>query len=146
MKAAEKMLRQAIEDGVRTGALLPGDPIKEAELCSRFNVSRTPIREALPQLQEQGMVTSLPRAGMVVARMDVAQFLSMWELLAELEGVCVVAARSGGRASEQERNADTSLTPFRGTDHFRYTWRDERTSVTNHPAHSARRPAARSVA
>ena len=87
MKAAEK-IRQAIEDGVRSGALLPGDPINEPELCSRYNVSRTPIREALLQLQAQGLVTSLPRAGMVIARMDVAQLLSMWELLAELEGVC----------------------------------------------------------
>jgi DNA-binding GntR family transcriptional regulator len=60
VKAAEQISR-AIEDAVRAGALLPGDPINEAELCSRYKVSRTPVREALLQLEARGLVTSLPR-------------------------------------------------------------------------------------
>jgi DNA-binding GntR family transcriptional regulator len=87
MKAAEK-IRLAIEEAVGNGSLLPGDVINEAELSARYGVSRTPIREALLQLQAQGMLTSLPRSGMLVAKMDVPQLLAMWELLAELEGIC----------------------------------------------------------
>ena len=106
MKAAEK-IRLAIEDGVRSGALLPGDPVNEAELCTRYKVSRTPVREALLQLQAHGLVTSFPRAGMVIAKMDVAQLLSMWELLAELEGVC--ARLASERMSPGERAELTRL-------------------------------------
>lgn len=87
-KASDK-IRAEIENAIREGALLPGDPIDEAEIAAQYKVSRTPIREALIQLQAQGMLTSLPRGGMVVAKMDLQQLLSLWELLAELEGVAV---------------------------------------------------------
>lgn len=85
-KASEK-IRMEIEAAIRDGGLLPGDPIDEAELAIQYQVSRTPIREALLLLQAQGMLTSLPRGGMVVAKMDLQQLLALWELLAELEGV-----------------------------------------------------------
>jgi DNA-binding GntR family transcriptional regulator len=87
MKAAEQV-RQWIEDAIRSGELLPGDAIDEAALMERFQVSRTPVREALLQLQAQSLLQSQPRGGMLVARLDVQQLLAMWELLAELEGVC----------------------------------------------------------
>ena len=85
-KASDK-IRQVIEGAIKSGALLPGDAIDEAEIAAQHQVSRTPIREAMIQLQAQGMLTSLPRGGMVVAKMDLQQLLSLWELLAELEGV-----------------------------------------------------------
>jgi DNA-binding GntR family transcriptional regulator len=81
--------------------LLPGDIINEAELSVRYGVSRTPVREALLQLEAQGMLTSLPRGGMVVAKMDLSQLLSLWELLADLEGVCARLACE--RMSQDER-------------------------------------------
>lgn len=82
-------IRAAIENAVKDGAMLPGDSIDEAALADQYQVSRTPVREALIQLQAQGIVTSLPRGGMIVAKMDLQQLLSLWELLAELEGVAV---------------------------------------------------------
>lgn len=88
VKASDK-IRLKIEDAIKEGTLLPGDPIDDAELAAQYQVSRTPIREALIQLQAQGMLTSLPRGGMIVAKMDLQQLLSLWELLAELEGVTV---------------------------------------------------------
>jgi DNA-binding GntR family transcriptional regulator len=69
-------------------------------------VSRTPIREALILLQAQGMLTSLPRGGMVVAKMDLQQLLQLWELLAELEGVAVRLACQ--RMTPEERQAIAS--------------------------------------
>lgn len=87
MKISEK-IRLHIEDEIRLGGLLPGDVIDEHALAARFEVSRTPIREALIQLEAQGLVAGQPRQGMVVARMDVKQLLAIWELLSELEGVC----------------------------------------------------------
>ena len=86
---ASETIRAGIENAIREGILLPGDPIDEAEIAAQYKVSRTPIREALIQLQAQGMLNSLPRGGMVVAKMNLQQLLSLWELLAELEGVAV---------------------------------------------------------
>ncbi|MDB5848996.1 MAG: GntR family transcriptional regulator [Rhodoferax sp.] len=88
VKASDK-IRMKIEDAIKQGSLLPGDSIDEAELAVQYQVSRTPVREALIQLQAQGLVASLPRGGMIVAKMDLQQLLSLWELLAELEGVTV---------------------------------------------------------
>jgi DNA-binding GntR family transcriptional regulator len=85
-KASDKV-RLAIEADIKSGALLPGDALDEAELALQHAVSRTPVREAMIQLQAQGMLASLPRGGMVVVKMDLQQLLSLWELLAELEGV-----------------------------------------------------------
>ena len=73
-KASDR-IRLDIETTIKDGVLLPGDPIDEAQLASQYKVSRTPIREALIQLQTQGMLTSLPRGGMVVAKMDLQQLL-----------------------------------------------------------------------
>ncbi len=87
-KASDR-IRSAIEDAVKEGVMLPGDQIDESALAEQYQVSRTPVREALIQLQAQGIVTSLPRGGMIVAKMDLQQLLSLWELLAELEGVAV---------------------------------------------------------
>jgi DNA-binding GntR family transcriptional regulator len=88
IKASDR-IRGKIEESIKDGVLLPGDSIDEAELAAQYQVSRTPIREALIQLQAQGLLTSLPRGGVIVAKMDLQQLLSLWELLAELEGVTV---------------------------------------------------------
>jgi DNA-binding GntR family transcriptional regulator len=85
-KVSDK-IRAEIETLIQSGTLLPGDAIDEAGLASQHGVSRTPIREAMLQLQAQGLLTSLSRGGMVVAKMDLQQLLSLWELLAEMEGV-----------------------------------------------------------
>jgi DNA-binding GntR family transcriptional regulator len=87
MKVSQR-IANAIEAQIRDGSLLPGDPIDEVKFMETFGVSRTPVREALLRLQAQGLVDSLPRGGAVVAKMDVQQLLSMWELLAELESLC----------------------------------------------------------
>lgn len=88
VKASER-IRTEIEEAIKDGTLLPGESIDEAQLADQYQVSRTPIREALIQLQAQGLVNSLPRGGMIVAKMNLQQLLALWELLAELEGVAV---------------------------------------------------------
>ncbi|MDX3905956.1 MAG: GntR family transcriptional regulator [Pigmentiphaga sp.] len=102
-----EQIRQAVEECIRTGTLLPGDPIDEAEWSRRFDVSRTPVREAILQLQAQGLVISQPRGGMVVAKLDLQQLVAMWELLAELEGFAARLACE--RMIEEERQELASI-------------------------------------
>lgn len=102
MKVSDQ-IRVYLEDSISKGDLLPGDAIDEGALCDLFNVSKTPVREALIKLQAQGWVSNLPRGGTIVAKMNLQQLLSLWELLAELEGVAISLACE--RMSEQEMEA-----------------------------------------
>ena len=52
---------------VLTGKLKPGDPLREIEVSERFGVSRGPIREALRQLTQQGILVLEPNKGVRVA-------------------------------------------------------------------------------
>ena len=88
MKVSDQ-IRMRIESSIASGELLPGDAIDDVALAHHYKVSRTPVREALLQLQAQGILTSTPRGGSMVAKMNLQQLLSLWELLAELEGIAV---------------------------------------------------------
>lgn len=60
--------------------LKPGQAISENEICSRFVVSRTPVREALRRLQEQGFVNTIPYSGTYVTLLnldDIRQMIYM---------------------------------------------------------------------
>jgi DNA-binding GntR family transcriptional regulator len=105
LKASER-IRHSIEAQIREGSLLPGDPIDEERLMTQFGVSRTPVREAMLQLKAQGLVTHPPRGGGMVAKMDVPQLFAMWELLAELEGLCARYACERMSAVERAALAD----------------------------------------
>jgi DNA-binding GntR family transcriptional regulator len=102
MKASDRIY-SVIESQINRRELLPGDPVDEESLMSRFGVSRTPVREALLRLKAEGLVSSVSRGGAFVSKMDFAQLLSVWELLAELEGLS--ARYACERMAKQERQA-----------------------------------------
>jgi len=85
-------LREAVEEEIATGKLLPGSRLDEVELAKRFNVSRTPIREALNLLLGEGLIEMRPRRGAVVARVSAERLIEMFEVMAELEAMCVQLA------------------------------------------------------
>ena len=89
--AYERLLEE-----LRQGRIGPGDRLREAELAERFGLSRTPIREALRQLETDGLVVHLPRVGAAVRRLDYAEVMELYEMRAVLEGT---AARLAARAA-----------------------------------------------
>ena len=52
--------------------LLPGQPLPETEIAQRFGASRTPVRSALTQLREQGLIITLPSRGNYVSKLSEA--------------------------------------------------------------------------
>ncbi len=83
-----------LEREIVTGGLQPGDKLDERMLSERFNVSRTPVREALQQLSSSGLVETRPRRGTVVASITVNELIEMFEVMSELESYCArLAAR-----------------------------------------------------
>lgn len=97
----QKAIRAWLEREILDGNLRPGDQLDEQEVCRRFGVSRTPLRETLLQLASLNLVEFRPRQGAFVARMSVKQIAAMWEVLAGLEGLC--AGLSARRMSEEDR-------------------------------------------
>lgn len=60
-------IEAGILEMIRNGELQPGTPLREVEMCERFGVSRTPVREALRLLQNKGFVEYVPNCGVQVA-------------------------------------------------------------------------------
>lgn len=87
-------IRQAIEAEISSGQLVPGARIDEQALMERFEVSRTPAREAILQLISAGLLVSVPRQGAMVAGLSASQYVAMLEILVELEAL---AARLSAR-------------------------------------------------
>lgn len=88
MKNRSEVLREAIEEMIAVGKFTPGQHLDETELSLQFNVSRTPIREALIQLASVGIVVIRPRRGATVAEIGAQQLVEMFEVMAELEALC----------------------------------------------------------
>ncbi|KKX33398.1 GntR family transcriptional regulator [Rhizobium sp. LC145] len=98
----EQMVR-AIADMIVTGAMLPGEKLDEVSLAARFDVSRTPVREALRELGAMGLVGREPNRSAIVTNVTDTQLHSMFEAMAELEGIC--ARLSAARMTVDERRA-----------------------------------------
>ena len=85
-------LRIQVEDELRRGIIfgqfLPGTRLVERELCELFSVGRTSVREALRQMEAEGMVKSVPHRGPIVATINAEEARQIYELRALLEGYC----------------------------------------------------------
>jgi DNA-binding GntR family transcriptional regulator len=87
-KTLADRLRMQISDDIVRGELAPGAVLDEMELARRFQVSRTPVREAIRLLAASGLVDARPHRSAVVARPGRLQVLGMFEALCELEVLC----------------------------------------------------------
>jgi len=81
-------LVREITDLILNGKMIPGAKLDEQELADRFKVSRTPVREALRQVANTGLVEIKPNRGAFVASATSAQLEEMFAAMAELEATC----------------------------------------------------------
>jgi DNA-binding GntR family transcriptional regulator len=83
-------IQTMVADGIRTriisGELELGVSLSEAALATEFGVSRTPVREALKQLQTEGLVRIRPRVGTFVTIPSRAEIVELFEMKQLLEG------------------------------------------------------------
>jgi DNA-binding GntR family transcriptional regulator len=81
-------ISQQLAEDIISGALPPGTKLEEPALAERFEVSRTPVREALRLLDARGLIELVPRRGGVVINTTPEQLADMLEALCELESLC----------------------------------------------------------
>lgn len=91
----------AIEDMIATLQLEPGQPIIENDLVNALGIGRTPVREALMRLVATGLIEQLPRRGLRVSQIHVAEHLTLIETRRVLERM--IALSSARRATPAQR-------------------------------------------
>lgn len=103
---AEELRLQLAEDIVH-GRLHPGTPLDEQALAERFQVSRTPVREAIRELAASGLIDAPPHRAAVVAHPSGDRLKQMFDIMAELEALC--AGFSAEKMTLQERQELQSM-------------------------------------
>ena len=98
-------LRRLILDNVLT----PGSTHLQEELSKRLGVSRTPIREAIVRLEEDGLVQSIPRRGIRIKEMSIDDMREIYEMLAALESEAAYWAARRGISDDQFKAIEAAL-------------------------------------
>ena len=113
--ARETLTEQAyrlIEEQIVTLRLKPGDVLSEQMLSATFGIGRTPIREALQRLAREGLVTVLPRKGILVADLNPRSQLLVLEVRREIERLLSRARRRTRDDNEQREQIRRSPTAW----------------------------------
>ncbi len=82
------LIADELEEMIFTGRFKDGDRLDEIRLAKQFDVSRTPIREALQRLVLSGLAAQLPHRGVFVHQPGPVELVEMFETMAEIEAVC----------------------------------------------------------
>lgn len=98
-----QLVYQQLREEILQLALQPGDHIDEVALEAKFDVSRTPIREALIRLQADGLVRFTPNRGHYVSGVDFAQIPLAFEALDVLQSAILQTAAISRTDSDLEQ-------------------------------------------
>ena len=80
-----KQVLPYLREMITTGRFEPGERISERIVCEELKISRTPLREALKILAEEGMVTIIPHSGAVVAKLTEEEIREVMTVVSGLE-------------------------------------------------------------
>jgi DNA-binding GntR family transcriptional regulator len=84
-RSAPELVRDGLRESILNGALLDGTQLRQDQLAEQFGTSRIPVREALRQLEAEGLVTIAPNRGAVVASVSLDDVLEMLDIRIALE-------------------------------------------------------------
>lgn len=111
---AYEYIQQQIVDGSLAGGMV----VSEQQLAKELGISRTPVREAIGQLQTEGLLEQLPKRGTLVRRLDQSDLIELYEVREAVESYTAsrAAKRIDGQSlsqlraiCEQMQNATESL-------------------------------------
>lgn len=104
---APTLLRHSVTESIRhaiaLGRFHPGERMPERDLCEMTGVSRTLVREALRQLESEGLIEVVAHKGPVVARITAAQAIGVYQVREVLEGL---AAQLFAEHATEEQHRD----------------------------------------
>ena len=100
-ESMSEIVRRVVEEKIIYGELMPGSRLFEEELVEQFNISRSPIREALKILEHDGLVLIEPRRGARVAQLSITDLDEVYTTRVALESLA--AAQAAEHCGEDEK-------------------------------------------
>ncbi|MCA9862126.1 MAG: GntR family transcriptional regulator, partial [Thermomicrobiales bacterium] len=119
-----------IRDAIRSGVIQPGDRLIELDLAGALEMSRTPVRDALRQLEAERLVERAPSRGFVVPTITTDDLVEIYEIREVLEGLAarraamrmgeaeIAALRETVERTEQARDAGDLTVLWQGSNAF----------------------------
>lgn len=95
-----KMVYDLLRDEILDLKLAPGSPVDEVQLAERFQMSRTPIREALVRLAGEGLIETLPNRSTMVSNIDFLNLSTFFDALVLMYRVTTRLAARNHRAED----------------------------------------------
>jgi len=86
-RTVKSSLADNLRDEILRGELVPGQNIRLEEIAARFDVSTTPVREALRDLEAEGLVTIFPHRGAIVTQLSANDLRDIYDIRSTLEAM-----------------------------------------------------------
>jgi DNA-binding GntR family transcriptional regulator len=103
-KSKKAIVYENLKKRIISHALSPGEPLNESVLTKELGISKTPIREALQQLEKEGFIENVPGKGSFVSRISVQDIREICEIREILE--CEVIRRVASRGDLNKLEAE----------------------------------------
>lgn len=91
-QTAPEMAAAALREAIVTGALQGGSTVKQDDVAQLLQISKAPIREALRELQAEGLVEAVKNRGFIVTRMSAVEMDEMFRIRCALEPIAIELA------------------------------------------------------
>ena len=101
-KPLKDLVYLELKHKILTGEIVSQTRLMEIDLSEKMNVSRTPIREAIKRLADDGLVKVEPRRGAYVANISIKDMLDVFEVREDMEGF--VAKLAAQRITDEEKS------------------------------------------
>jgi DNA-binding GntR family transcriptional regulator len=141
-KTRTQLVVEILREKILSGEIVAGQPLRQAALAKELNVSRIPVREALLQLEAEGLVAFEPHKGASATELCAAQVDELFDLRAMIEGDLLAASliHITDDALEQAANILLNLDSALGKENAANTWSELNSDFHNCLYSGANRP------
>jgi len=91
-KSLKELVYAYLYEKINQGTIKPNEKINESLICEDLQVSRTPVREALIQLEDEGYIKRMPRRGFIVREVTLEKIREIYEIIGCLDGLAASLA------------------------------------------------------
>ncbi len=99
LQSLRKIVIQEITKAIESGHLTPGSRIVESQIAKAMKISRSPVREAIRHMEQEGLLITIPNRGTFIPELNVKEIEELYSMRALLEGF---GARLAAKRSSQE--------------------------------------------